>query len=285
MRFVGTPVSTAYKQEFRHYLDRENVTLMYHRESSWLHARVHFPRLSSVRDSVFESFDVVGGLCAVGFETLFPVRVARVDVTGDVLFARPDLYTYAESAFLAMLPAGRREVSRFKTSVYLHSTESKGSKRLGRVYDKGHERAQVGDWKMGKGIWMRIEAEQVYGPRKPLLDDLTSDLARKIFLDRFGGVGKGLGLLKGNLVDPLMRLLSEGVISPAKYESLYTFLDHCRMGLADRLYADNRKTQLRRAAECRELGLEVPGMEGRSTDDILEELDVRALVEEIAVAL
>jgi hypothetical protein len=56
------------------------------------------------------------------------------------------------------------------------------------------------------------------------------------------------------------------------------------MGRAQDLYASNRDLYLSRAREARQLGLEVPGLEDRSADDLEQELDVRALVREMAAA-
>ena len=90
-------------------------------------------------------------------------------------------------------------------------------------------------------------------------------------------------MLKTGLVEPLMQLLRCGAISSAKYEKLYTFLDHARMGLVRDVYKSD--TYLRRAREVRALGLEVPANARELGDDIESELDVRALVHAIACEL
>lgn len=107
-------------------------------------------------------------------------------------------------------------------------------------------------------------------------------MARETYRDRFGSVGRGRVLLKGGLVDALMKLKDDGAISVARYERLYTFLDHERMGLARELYP--RDTYLSQARLARSVGLEVPDPDGDRSDRVGQEIDVRALVDEIAAA-
>jgi hypothetical protein len=83
-------------------------------------------------------------------------------------------------------------------------------------------------------------------------------------------------------MDRLLELLEADKITTQQYDRMYTFLDHARVGMAERLYG--RVVYLRRAAEARSLGLEVPGMEGRPDDDLVQELDVRAMLSELSLA-
>jgi len=137
-------------------------------------------------------------------------------------------------------------------------------------------------WDVEAERYLRIEAECLWDQNRPQLNDVDSDLARSVFIDRFGAVGRGTLVLKGTLVEPLMELLRAGTITAGQYEQLYAFLDHSRMGLADALYG--RDTRHRRARLARSLALEVPGLEDRPLDGLDAELDVRGLVHEIARA-
>lgn len=280
MRFLGTPKVEGYSRTFEHLLGDDGPKCFFHRESGALHIDVHFSGLATVSEAHEEVSGVLGRLLGHGIDSLFPIKLARFDATGDVLFASPALYRHAWSAFEAMLPTnGREMVPYMGTTLYLRTA----NKRYGRVYDKGAERAARAGWSLPKDRYMRIEAEAVHTDNRPELRYLTSELLREVFLDRFSAVGSGTLRLKGGLVDPLMKLRRDGALTEQKYERLYTFLDHCRMGLARDLY--ERDTYLRRAKEAREYGLEVPGEEGRDVDDLCAELDVRAIVHEIAAAL
>jgi hypothetical protein len=280
MRFIGAWRIEAFKRSFIHFMGDDGPRLLYHRDSANLHVDIHFPELVSVDVALNRAEGVVHDLGRLGIESLFPVRVARADFTGDVVFTSAAYFRYVFSAFRSMLCERGRVVDPFKSStLYLSASRASRSKRLGRIYDKGMERQSAVVWGIPPERYMRIEAESVWAAQRPLLSDLCSDSARAVFLDRFGAVGRGTLLLKGGLVKPLMELLVEGVISSAQYEQLYAFLDHSRMGLADDLYAPD--TRHRRARLARKLGLEVPGLVD-SLEDLEAPPDVRSIVFDIA---
>lgn len=287
MRFVGAWRQESFSRSFDHFLGNgeKDPKLMYHRKSAMLHVSIHYESLNSPADALRRARNLIQRLEGLGLGSVFPARLARLDVAGDVVFKSADLFQYVHSAFEAMFPGRGRVVDPYKTSLYLHASKADRAKRLGRVYDKGAERAAKAGWQVPARRYMRIEAEKTFDKDRPELDYLNSDEARKLFLERWETVGRGTLLLKGGLVEPLMHLLHEGTISEGQYERLYTFLDHCRMGLADELYAAKRDTYLRRCREVQELGLEVPGIDGRPIDDMQAELDVRRLVRELAAAL
>ena len=54
-------------------------------------------------------------------------------------------------------------------------------------------------WNFPRERYMRIEAERLWETPRPLLDELTSELARETFLDRFASVGRGTLVLKADL--------------------------------------------------------------------------------------
>lgn len=256
-----------------------------HEESGNLHIRRHFPGLTKLGGAHAGMHEALARAREHGFETQWQPRVARIDWAADVAFRSPAHFEHVRSAFLAMLPDRGRVSRAIWHSVYLHASDAPKSKRLGRVYDKGRERREVGGYELPNRTLMRLEVEQRYERNeRPELDSLSPLDGAKLFLDRFGCVGRGTVLLKGGLMDPLAQLLEEGTITEAQYERLYTFLDMCRMGMAERIYARNRDLYLARAREARKLGLEVPN-DARSLASIEDELDVRALVGEIAAAL
>ena len=213
-----------------------------------------------------------------------PGADTRVDVTGDVVFSSAAYFRYVFSAFRAMVCERGRVVEPFKSStLYLNASRAARAKRLGRIYDKGAERAAAAGWAVPRERFMRVEAECIWESERPLLDELTSQLARAKFLDRFGAVGCGTVVLKGRLVEPLLNLRRSGAISSAQYEQLYTYLDHARMGLLDDVYS--RDTLLLRARAAREHGLEIPGLDERQAVELDDPPDVRALVNELAAVL
>lgn len=280
--FLGRPYLDGYKHRFRYLLDRSDCKVMYHRDSGTLRVRLHFEDLASTPIVHVSVLEAVAQLEEHGLSTFMSPLVARIDYAADVIFRDPSYYRYAHSAFASMIPGRGRVVQPVKHSLYLYASESPKSKRLGRIYDKGRELSEVHGYDLPVETYMRIEAEQHHSPR-PQLDTLHPNESRTTFLDRFEAVGAGTVTLKGGLVDPLMQLRRSGKITPSQFERLYTFLDMCRMGLAEQLYAENRDLYLARAREARRLGLEVPGND-RSAEDLEHELDVRALVREASLA-
>jgi hypothetical protein len=284
MRMVGAWHQGGFKRTFLHFMGEDGPRLLYHRDSATLHVDIHFSALASVAAATENAESVVARLRTMGVESLFPVRIARADVTGDVIFASSDYFRYVFSAFRAMVCERGRAVEPFKRStLYLNASSSNRTKRLGRVYDKGAERAATAGWNVSAERYLRIEAERVWETPRPPLEDLSSELARGIFRDRFCAVGRGTLVLKAGLVRPLAKLLAERRISVSQYERLYTFLDHSRMGLAREVYA--AETFQRRAREARQLALDIPGLDDEPLDGLPGDLDVRALVEDVLARL
>jgi hypothetical protein len=284
MRMVGAVRQDGYKQTFLHFMGDDQPILLYHRDSGALHVDMHFERLAAMTSAVQQANTAVTRLASLGIETMFPIRVARADFTGDVVFRSAAYFRYVMSAFRSMICERGRVVEPYKSStLYLSASRARRSKRLGRIYDKGLERASVAGWDIPPERYLRIEAESLWEGERPLLTSLDSGVARSFFLDRFAAVGKGTLSLKGGLVEPLMGLLREDTITSAQYEQLYAFLDHSRMGLASDLYP--RDTRLRRAKLAHALGLEVPSDDDQRSSDVDQEFDVRALVREIAESL
>jgi hypothetical protein len=284
MRMVGAWRIEAYKRTFMHFMGDDGPRLLYHRDSANLHVDIHFPELVNVDAAVSEGEAVVRRLGELGIDTVFPVRIARADFTGDVVFASAPYFRYVFSAFRAMPCQRGRVVDPFKRStLYLSASAARRSKRLGRIYDKGMERSSVAGWHVPPERYMRIEAESVWEAQRPPLATLDSESARSVFLDRFGAVGHGTLVLKDALVPTLMARLADGSITAAQYEQLYTFLDHTRMGLTLDIYAPD--TRLRRSRLARQLGLEIPGLDDDPPSQLDAAPDVRRLVGEIAERL
>jgi hypothetical protein len=245
---------------------------------------IHFPELVQPTEAVAAAKKWVRTLANLKIETLFPIRIARVDVTGDIVFASPAYFRYVFSAFRSMVCERGRVVDPYKSStLYVHASKSARAKRLGRIYDKGAERVAVASWNVPRERYMRVEAERLWESERPQLDELTSELARATFLDRFGAVGRGTVVLKGELVEPLQKLLRAGAIKSGQYEQMYTYLEHARMGLLDDVYS--RDTLLRRARAARLHGLDTPGLDDREVEMVDEPPDVRDLVHELAARL
>lgn len=283
MRMVGAWSQDCFKRVFRHFLGDDGPRLLYHRASAMLHVDIHFGALASVDEAVKRASAVVETLASLRIGSVFPARVARADFTGDVVFVSPAEYRYVFSALDAMLCERGRVVEPYRRStLYISGSRSSKAKRLGRIYDKGAEQGAVGRSTVGAERYLRIEAERLWArPERPLLGDVTSEVARESFLDRFGSVGRGRGTRSGGLVRSLMGLYADGTITVAQYEQLYAFLEHERLGLARDLYPAD--TYRRRARSARELALEIPtdggwGIERECRRSCPRERDSRALL-------
>ena len=199
MRMVGAWQQDGFKRTFLHFIE-DGPRLLYHRQSGALHVDIHFSELVRPMEAVSIARRWVRTLARLSIETVFPVRVARVDVTGDVVFSSAAYFRYVFSAFQAMVCERGRAVEPFKSStLYLNASRAARAKRLGRIYDKGAERAAAAGWAVPRERYMRVEAECIWESERPVLDELTSELARAKFLDRFGAVGRGTVVLKVGL--------------------------------------------------------------------------------------
>jgi hypothetical protein len=263
----------------------EGLILIWLPKYQTLRVRLHGERLIPVDQFAVEVEVAMFQLARVGITTMFPMRLARIDVAGDVLFSTSAGYRRARESVARSMPSHGREVRRVHHSVYVHSSGSPKAKRVLRVYDKGRERVEVGGW----GAFpverlMRLEAEvNMESGQRPEPSVVTREWARQAWQDRFGYVGAGSLAWNGGLMDRLLSLKAAGVITAAQYERLFTFLEHERVGMAGELY--DRVTYLKRAREARSLDLEVPSLEERTDGDVEYELNVRELLDEIAVAL
>jgi hypothetical protein len=138
--------------------------------------------------------------------------------------------------------------------------------------------AEIPDW-----TYLRFEAEEVVkGANRLPPAAYTSERLRRLFLDRYGDVGSGNLATKGAIMPELLSLLREGSIRQQEYDALYTFLQHERLGMAREVY-DARQYR-DRVRKARELGLDLPATVP-ATDQLDIELDVRALVQEMALAV
>lgn len=283
--FLGRWVPDGFGKRFDHYTPDLTFKPFLHVASKTLHVPCHPEGLLSV--SGFPSYvsSVVGVLAGVGLSSSFAPRLARVDVTADVLFSSPAYYRRCHEALRGSIPSHGRVVSPYRESLYLMAGQGQGSKRLARWYDKGRQLVASGIWDSFPNEHLgRLEAEQVWeSASRPGIDAVTREWAQAVFRDRFSYVGSGTLSWNGGLMDHLLSLLARNEITPAKYERLYTFLEHERVGLAGQLYGPIKRLQ--RAREARALGLEVPALEGRSDADIEYELDVRSMIDEAALSL
>ncbi|MGZ4415498.1 MAG: hypothetical protein ACXVRZ_14155 [Gaiellaceae bacterium] len=118
MGFVGRVRQDGFKKVFDHLLG-DAARLLYHRDSRHLHVDIHFARLASVDGAVRRTQEIVSELARQGFESSFPVRVARADCTGDVIFSSSAHFRYTASAFRAMLCERGRVVEPFRSSTLL----------------------------------------------------------------------------------------------------------------------------------------------------------------------
>jgi hypothetical protein len=137
---------------------------------------------------------------------------------------------------------------------------------------------KVPDW-----MYLRLEAEGHWrGSERPLVAAVDRHMLHGLFLDRFSDVGTGRLARKGAVMPELIALLKDGRISPQTYDTLYAFLQHERLGMARFVY-DTRQYR-DRVRKCRELSIDLPASVV-SEDDLDLELDVRSMVEEIALVL
>lgn len=280
-------VGNVAQEGFRRRLEPlvEGLELIYHSASASLHVIFKCVPLSPVARFGDEVEVVRFQLAQAGITSDFPVRLARVDIAADVLFANPAGFLRTREAVERSLPAKGRETRRIHHSVYVHASGSSKSKREARVYDKGRERVERGGWD-GFPVerLMRLEAEVTWeSGQRPGVEVVGQEWARGMWNDRFGYVGSGSLSWNGGLMDRLLSLKRANVISAAEYERLFTFLEHERVGMARELY--DRVTYLRRATQARALGLEVPSLGSRTDADVEYELDVRAMLDEVGASL
>ena len=215
----------------------------------------------------------------VGIEPTFGPYVQRVDVTADVLVGDPIFGT----ALMAAVQQGRyrdgRELLMRKpwSAALLSSTGT----QLGNVYDKGREQREraggvVSDWR-----WMRLEARSLHQYGENLRPEgITSELARRIFLDRFGGLPMAPLPATAGAQLSAKRLLREGV-SATVVLKLVGFLELDRSGMAEA--SMSRDAYLRMRAECKRYRLGDYMTDVR--DGLPDELDIRAVIDEMALAL
>ena len=114
MRMVGAWLHDGVKRTFLHFLD-DGPRLLYHRQSAALHVDIHFPELVPVMKAVATARTWVRKLAGLHIGTVFPVRIARVDVTGDVLFSSPAYFRYVFSAFRSIVCERGRVVDQYKS--------------------------------------------------------------------------------------------------------------------------------------------------------------------------
>lgn len=281
-RFVGRWEQDGYKRTFRHHFGDE-LKAAYHRQSANLHVVVKPEGLLPIQRFPDLAFQVRLMVAQGGVESHFPVRLARVDVTVDVIFASEAAYLRTHYALMEGAPQGGRVIAPHQTGGTVRKSSAARAGRAGRWYDKVAER-QAHREMVGMPVnrYMRLEAEVTWSDDRPGVEQVTREWARETWLDRFGYVGSGS--LTGNeaLMDELERLLKRDIITATQYERLFTFLEHERLGRAERLY--DRRVYLERMREARKLGLQVSGA-SRSVASIDQELDVRAMIEELALAL
>lgn len=138
MRMVGAWAQDGFKRVFRHFLGEDGPRLLYHRESANLHVDIHFDELVAVGAAVRKVEAVVARLGRLGIDSLFPVRVARADFTGDVVFASAAYFRHVFSAFRAMLCERGRVVEPYRSStLYVYASRAARTKRLGRSMTRG----------------------------------------------------------------------------------------------------------------------------------------------------
>lgn len=234
--------------------------------------------LIPVADIPFVVAEARTALQRAGLDPTFGPFVQRYDVTADVLVGDPIFGT----AMMGAVRQGRyrdgREILMYRPwSAALLSAQGKP---LGNVYDKGRERREraegvVPDWR-----WIRFEARQTHPWADRLRPEgITSEQARSVFLDRFGGLP--MAPLPATAAAQLSasRLLRDGV-KPAVVLRLVGFLEMDRSGMAEAVMS--RDAYLRLRAECKRYQLgDYSSDESKGPD----ELDIRAMIDEMSLAL
>jgi hypothetical protein len=219
--------------------------------------------------AVLEKFSIVG----VG--TYEPVCVTRADVTVDVVTADGAL---GKSLMLALAaargPHGRR-ARPFNHDLETVYIETRGGRRLGLAYDKGVERSYRA---LGANKWLRLEARQFFkGADAPKLEEVTPDVLKGVWQDRFLTLGGGRTVKPEGVVMTIGEMLQSGAISVRDGEKVLSYLQLERAGLAQDVYG--RKALQERRLLARQYGLRVDE-EGREIH-----LDLKAVLEEFSGAL
>lgn len=254
-KHLATPTPGEYTQWVR--IAPEGYTWGYAEKPARLYIEHHPPRLIAaerVTEGVREALEVLRS--HTGIETLFPVKMKRVDVAVDLAFKDPMVGRAVFETAAAMRGSRARRVERpFPETLYVRSSEASSAQRLGRIYDKGRERRVKAGWTLGDWIYLRFEAEKHWSVGDYVRSEaITSEWARETFLDRFGDI-PSVGYLPGTR-GPQMRiheLIQAGEMRPTKALRLLGYLTLEQSGMAEEVLGHRSVVEHR--LECRRLGL------------------------------
>ncbi len=218
-------------------------------------------------------------LAVVGIASYEPVAVTRADVTVDVIASSAD----RGRALMVALAGARLDRGRSVHAPYadLRAVEMRGKGKGPKqaiAYDKGLER---GYSKLGPNRWLRLEARKFWkGADAPILESMTADELRKIWLERFSGVSGGRSTI-GGIAMTVTELVRNGELAALDAERLVAFLEFESLGVASEVYP--ARLLLARRALARRHGIAVPGPgEGEGAG---VSLDLAALLGEWSEAL
>jgi hypothetical protein len=155
--------------------------------------------------------------------------------------------------------------------------KGKGSKQA-IVYDKGRER---GYEKLGPNRWLRLEARKFWnGADAPILETMTADALRTIWLERFAGLNGGRATI-GGIAMTVTELVRNGELAALDAERLLAFMEFESLGVSEEIYPA-RLLRDRRAL-ARRHGIAVRGAGEGEGDGV--DLDLAALIGEWSTAL
>ncbi len=223
--------------------------------------------------------DFLEKLSLTGLVTFEPVVLTRVDVTVDVLASESNVGRSLMLAFAhARLDRGRSVHAPYAD---LRAVEVRGKGKGPKqaiVYDKGRER---GYDKLGPNRWLRLEARKFWnGAEAPILEAMTADELRNIWVERFTGVNGGRAT-SGGMAMTVTELVRNGELAALDAERLLAFMEFESLGVAEEIYPARLLRDRRALARLH--GIPVRGVGEGEGEGV--SLDLSALIGEWSASL
>lgn len=184
----------------------------------------------------------------------------RLDSTVDVLFSDPKLGLTALDALVGVdhprsRPGAIWSQGGAVETIYLYGYASR--RVLGRIYDKGNESGEH-----TRGTLIRLEDQRRFqSGKRPTVESVTPATVHQLFSTRLGGITAAPTFLAGDarvLADRLQALVDEGKMRPTTAEKLAGSLILRGSSAGSR----SKRTEYRRRARLRELGLHFTAVAG-----------------------
>ncbi len=235
-------------------------TMLWNAETKrlWVDLHPHEPGKLLPLTETWQAVDeMLERLAVVGVVSYEPVAVTRADVTVDVLTASAD----RGRSLMVALAGARLDRGRSVHAPYadLRAVEMRGrgkGPKQAIAYDKGLERGYT---KLGPNRWLRLEARKFWkGAGAPILETMTADDLRNIWLERFSGVSGGR-VTTGGIAMTVTELVRNGELAALDAERLVAFLEFESLGVSEEVYSDRLLRDRRALARRHGIAVRRPG--------------------------